>query len=281
MADVDFQAANIYLRPPPNFRILLVARLLPERGIFERKGSPNYHWASVSTDEPCKVIIVADPYVKRIWVAWSSDFVKALPSLKDAKARAKMPKVLDCNEIQLIVKHAKGWLPNWNQGSCHHTGEVHQKLREMAHDRSRPAKEQFLLGSEVREMLWKDDTENADDWVPISEWRSTYDKMVQDMASDNNADSKDVHTGRNAGRKAEAKVKISAVAKAGERIVKTVGTGCRTAKKSRSAMLTPRKRTAGTTGNDLTPDDDADWIDVEDEEEEDSDRSAFDPSDVD
>lgn len=105
--------------------------------------------------------------------------------------------------------------------------------------------------------------------------------MVQDRASEENADSGDVHTGRDGDRKAEAKVKISAAKKSGAIIVKTVGTGCRTARMSRLAMLTPRKRTTGTTGDDLTPNDDADWDDVDDNEEEDGDCSAFDPSDVD
>lgn len=105
--------------------------------------------------------------------------------------------------------------------------------------------------------------------------------MVQDMGSDKNADSEDVHTGRNGDRKAEAKIKISAAKMAGAIIIETVGTGCRTARKSRSAMLTPRKRTTGTTGDDLTPKDDADWVDFDGDEEEEADCSAFDPSDID
>ncbi|UPX18648.1 uncharacterized protein EKO05_0008940 [Ascochyta rabiei] len=63
MGDVDIQAASAYLRPPSNYCLLLAARLLPERGIFERKDTREYNWASVDVDEPCKVLIVADPVV--------------------------------------------------------------------------------------------------------------------------------------------------------------------------------------------------------------------------
>lgn len=103
MADVDFPAASRQLRPPPNHRILLAARLVPDRGIFERRHNRKYNWASVSADEvsslslifTCKsrsstqVFILLMLRRKRIWIDWTAEFMEALPSWNTVKAGAK------------------------------------------------------------------------------------------------------------------------------------------------------------------------------------------------
>ncbi|KAJ4350712.1 hypothetical protein N0V95_004498 [Ascochyta clinopodiicola] len=243
MADVDFQAASAYLRPPSNSCLLLAVRLLPERGIFERTDSPKYNYASVNADEPCKVLIIAGSVVKRIWIGWTADFISSLPSFTDAKARTFTQKDVryDADFQRLPPQPIMIATDDHAEREFSYTEEksrflaarevkdwsaVHQKLQEMAYDSSRPYEDRYLLGSEVRRLLWRSQSKKSE------EWRSTYNELVADAATDRNVDSnadsdadgEDGRTSKKAAPEAKARAKTTVATRINTQFVKKKAT---------------------------------------------------------